>query len=1678
MLLAFTGAGRGRGSDTFSVNDRTMCRLSVIEIDEIRACRALLNISASPLSKPFPRLLPMKPILAACLSLITLLVYAQTISNSLYTLTLNPDHTVSVNVGGIPTQTLSPEFTVMFSQHDPLIEENHDNYMLAPRSSMLWRRVKEDAATLQSYLNSSAVQADLGSTVEITDDASGRTWRWLRNISNPSDDIVINPLTAGGAANRYSGGTINPFAASAVDGFYKYVMTPSGASLSGDTITWSFSAGSRGTLTAELALPTGAEDPLITYEFTATEAGWFSVVFTGAPTVAASSARRIDQDTATRGFQLFNHVVAESSLHMPHVYIGTTSGWTTALMMDPVSVPWVDADTGLPRIPLKFASYFGAMLQKDYTANTFKPLLFAPMMGGLKSQLAVSEKSGATIRYILRNSDWKDVFSEQAQVAYGNGDVRDNSGTGSINQTIDRLMDFLGDANGNNFAMWHAEQKYYDYANDAPGSFKPFSPLFGLSLAIVTDDENFYRTRARAQVEFALSRHKNLFAPYDLESDSLISDDDRSLAPGTTMAAKLPYLGYAQSTTLHHFLQGRNYAPLFYRSANASSFPEMLAKYSVTGDSADLDAAMTIADADITNDPLSSAYRYMDWFDLWEASGATPASRETSYLSKTRERTYAEVMSTITLAPAIPPPSATITLDEGGRAPLHVQSAGRHVKWGFAAPQGYPTPEQTVPAWRSSLNGLEGQAPYRGSYFANRQPQFMRVGSVSDDPFLANVGRLAFVGRFGNYAGDFRAAPSLVAERPELAENPLWKMTHSTYNPGHAWEFAAAVFDFLVSDVYYRSLEAVDFPARTMFGGGEAQFRVRLYGDRPGKFYGDTDVRLWMPKGLIQTNNPQVDYVSGYGNGKLYVVFLNRSAAAQNIDAFINPDLADIEGTHSAQIWVDNVAQSSSSVSGNEISFSVPAKGIVAYAINDVTVSRGLHQKMLSSSAPILGASSMNQTELTVTGYPTATVTGMLLSLGQGLTHAYIYSDAHAIDSVTKQLLTRSARLTYRQGSGAWQELTDAIYPFEFSVDFAEGQGDLEYKYYLTAADGTESGWSSSVVLSAGSLPAQAPQSPSDLSAKSDEGKVHLKWTGSTGASTYNIKRATTSGGVYSTVATGVTANAYADTTVTNGTTYYYVVTAVNSTGESVISRQVYVTPNPVPTGFIATVIGNGSVHFSWTPIAGATGYVIKRTDAGNGSYEGVYSTVGSATGTSYVDVPPTNDGSTYHYVVAAVFGASGEGGTSVALSAMAEPISIILDDADSVGVTITGTSWTHSSSSQAYKGAHRYTSGTASGRSVRFTPTIPAAGVYKVLGWWSAATARADNAVYEIVSDAGLQTVSVNQRLNGGQWRDLGNYTFSAGTLGSVTVRTDPSATGSISADAFRFIYVEAPYGPVPNVPTGLGTFAADSQVTLSWSAAAGAASYTVKRSTTGGGPYSVVGLSIPGTSFTDTTVTNGIMYYYVITGDNASGSSAESSEVSAMPIITTTVSFTSIASEDGWVQESSETSNVGSVIDSTASSNSAIKIGDNAVRKQWKGIVSFDTSSLPDGATIISAELKLKRGNLYGSVAALGSLYADIMTGGFNGNTALETGDFQATATATQVAEMSIPAANNLWSTGSLNASGQAAVNKTGKTQFRVYFSVDDNDNSTEDYISFFSGDNATAANHPVLEIIYTTL
>jgi hypothetical protein len=138
----------------------------------------------------------------------------------------------------------------------------------------------------------------------------------------------------------------------------------------------------------------------------------------------------------------------------------------------------------------------------------------------------------------------------------------------------------------------------------------------------------------------------------------------------------------------------------------------------------------------------------------------------------------------------------------------------------------------------------------------------------------------------------------------------------------------------------------------------------------------------------------------------------------------------------------------------------------------------------------------------------------------------------------------------------------------------------------------------SGLMFDAGAQP--APPAPTNLAATAGNGQVSLSWTASTGATGYTVKRSTTAGGPYTAAAPGVTTTTYTDTGLTNGTKYFYVVTASSANGESGNSNEASATPTAPQSGNSAVFLNlDTTTHGSWKGAYGTEGYSIAQLSGG-----------------------------------------------------------------------------------------------------------------------------------------------------------------------------------------------------------------------------------------------------------------------------------------------------------------------------------------------------------------------------------------------------------------------------------------------------------------------------------------------
>ena len=344
---------------------------------------------------------------------------------------------------------------------------------------------------------------------------------------------------------------------------------------------------------------------------------------------------------------------------------------------------------------------------------------------------------------------------------------------------------------------------------------------------------------------------------------------------------------------------------------------------------------------------------------------------------------------------------------------------------------------------------------------------------------------------------------------------------------------------------------------------------------------------------------------------------------------------------------------------------------------------------------------------------------------------------------------------------------------------------------------------------------------PQNLTASANLLQTTLSWSSVANATSYNIKRAAVSGGSYTTIATGITGTSYTDTTVTAGTTYYYVVSAVNSDFESDNSAEASATILAAPQNLTASA-NLLQVALSWSAVTNAASYNIKRAAASGG---GPYTTIATGiTGTSYTDTGLTT-GTTYYYVVSAVNG-SNESINSAEASApvLAAPQNLTA----SANLMTAALSWTYVANATSYNIKRATTSG----------------GSY----------------------------TTITTGITGTSYTDTG---LTAGITYYYVVSAVNSTNESVNSAEASATILAAPQNLT----------ATDSQLTvaLSWSSVANATNYNVKRATYQRRPLYTIATGVTGTTYTDTGLTAGATYYYVVSAVNSTNESVNSAEVSS---------------------------------------------------------------------------------------------------------------------------------------------------------------------------------------------------
>ena len=357
------------------------------------------------------------------------------------------------------------------------------------------------------------------------------------------------------------------------------------------------------------------------------------------------------------------------------------------------------------------------------------------------------------------------------------------------------------------------------------------------------------------------------------------------------------------------------------------------------------------------------------------------------------------------------------------------------------------------------------------------------------------------------------------------------------------------------------------------------------------------------------------------------------------------------------------------------------------------------------------------------------------------------------------------------------------------------------------------------------------------------------------GATSYNVYRGTTSGGESTTaIATGIAIVSYTNTGLTNGTTYFYTVKAVNALGISGASNEASAQPlAAVPQAQIAsgTAVIDGTVDAAWS---NATVYTLTKSSGTlpsghvlSATWQGLWDATNL-----YVLVNVTDD---------------------VLLQYVTNPW-----EGDSVEVYVdadNNKSTTYDANDFQYEFPWNSTVITetkhspASLTGVAFAQ-VNITGGYRIeakIPWTTLGVTPANNNLIGV--DVHVNNADTTRSTRDGklEWNDGTDQSWGNPSLFGTGKLTTATVT-------------------VPAAPTSLTATSRNAQISLSWTASTGAASYSVYRGTTAGGESTTaIATGIATTTYTNTGLTNGTAYFYKVKATNTAGTSGYSNEASATP-------------------------------------------------------------------------------------------------------------------------------------------------------------------------------------------------
>lgn len=646
-------------------------------------------------------------------------------------------------------------------------------------------------------------------------------------------------------------------------------------------------------------LSPGAQHLQLTLQYAPAQTGYYSLAVAALHGIDPSDVTNIQVPPMLQYQRLPEGPVMLPSAMMPQPLAimenKTLSSFITAA---PATYPldWAQSNTSRAGFSIRNAK------------NAVQPVAFSPVLGLADSKIPAGQSIQRSFIVGAIAAPWQDALEYISDSIFRVKDYRKQQNV-SLTEAAFNIIDLIKNDTASGWAP--ALKGFYDI--EADPKIRPTvvqsAPLAVISAAVIGRDEALYISRALPTIEYTLSRSGFRWA--NGIAGTLFNKDKKSLAlsPFNSQFTTAYYEGLNQLLQdANPWLKNIALPDKAIRGAKGYSvkipaWTQELAAYRLTGERRWLDAAKKGADAFLTNDvygqhttplskqPFYNTSFYANWWDLPDLYDVTGDS---IYLKAAVASAF-HTLAGVRTYPLVEDKMQTIH-------PKNIYNGNTTMWWkgGEKYRLGFPrqhndAPEKQVPQSVVSPVGLGFEQPFtffdpgklvRPVFMSSWAPHLLRLSATSHGKIFETYARNAVIGRFTNYPGYYATGYTDIPMQPGFPYNgPDVSSIYYHHIPPHL----AFTLDFILTAAIQRAAGKVNFPYGKQ--DGFVWFNNRIYGGSKGQVFDDKEVSLWMKKGLIQIDNPAVNYVTAISEKHFWVILTNEAQDAQTCNIILGDEV-------------------------------------------------------------------------------------------------------------------------------------------------------------------------------------------------------------------------------------------------------------------------------------------------------------------------------------------------------------------------------------------------------------------------------------------------------------------------------------------------------------------------------------------------------------------------------------------------------------------------------------------------------------------------------------------------------------------------------------------------------------------------------------------------------------------